>query len=59
MKLIKISAKGVSANGNYWVRTDINVDGWLVSKFIKPATKEAFDALVVGSEVSVPESILL
>ena len=59
MKKIVISAKGVSSNGNYWVRTDVNVDGWLKSQFIKPATKEAFDKLIVGTEIEVPESILV
>ncbi len=59
MKKIKISAKGISTNGNFWARTDINVGGWLVSKFVKPATKEEFDKLVVGQEIEVPEQILV
>ena len=59
MKKIIISAKGVSSNGNYWVRTDVNVDGWLISKFVRPASKEDFDKLVVGQEVEVPAAVLL
>ena len=54
MKKVKVSSKGITSKGGFWVRVEYSASGFLCSGFVTPESQEVYDAITEGQELTVP-----